>query len=127
MFKFPFWEGVYYKIPNILRWFSWFKRDFLMKILMDHDNMGLKEMDLRILANLEFWPLLEVWAGYGLVLGGRLGGRIENRADMLSWIKIECKMGLKTRRHAIRTSRWTDFMLRPSGTFWTKEMLRFGL
>ena len=48
--------------------------------------------------------------------------------EMLSWIKNECKMGLKTRGiKEIWTPRWTDFMLRPSGAFWTKEMLHFGL
>ena len=54
MDEFPYLEEFYCKNPNIIfKWFSWFKRAFLMKFSMDYRCLDLKEMNLRILKILE--------------------------------------------------------------------------
>ena len=90
--KFPNWYELYYNNPNIIsKWFSWFKGVFLVDFSMDHDFLGLKEMDLKILDILEklgiflvFWTMGLSWTS---VLGGWLGGRFDFYA-WKAWISI---------------------------------------
>ena len=68
--------------------------------------MGSKELYLKIWTNLDFWAglgFIGVWAWNVLALEGWLDGkvnswacrkRLKTWAEILSWIKIKCKIGL---------------------------------
>ena len=76
---------------------------------------------MEIFKNLDFWVFLgflRVWIWNGLILGGWLGGRVSNWVEMLSWIKIECKVTLKTRRHATWAPMWVDFKRHQNKADW---------
>ena len=91
-----FQKWFYYKNPNIIsKWFSWFKRTFLVNFSVDHGSMSLKEMDLKILEILEnldiSWTSLSLGLTWTSVLDGRLGGKVNSwacRKRLKIWAEI---------------------------------------